>query len=194
MKILFYDFETTGLDPLSNEIITAGLINDKEHQFTFKPNKPTYGGESVHGISKFRAMQFSDRYDSLMKMLKLFTPDSYLCCYANPKQNKSIYLYDFAMLKAELYLLDYNLYLKFIRAFPKEKQIDMYHMAKAAYKNKEISGLKIKNKRASFSLDSLAQAFDIKFKHHNALEDARVTKEIFKRLSDITAIRYLSDI
>jgi DNA polymerase III epsilon subunit-like protein len=195
MKILFFDFETTGLCPFKNEIITAGVIDDKEHQFNFRPEKlSTYGGEEIHGISKEKALAFSERHQSLIAMLQLFTPDSYLCCYANPKQKKSVYLYDIAMLKGWLFQENYDLYQAFCRTFTMEKQIDVYSMAKEAHKNKQLYGLKKKGKKYSFSLDSLANAFNFEFKHHNAIEDVRVTKKIFEKLSEITPIRYLSDI
>lgn len=195
MKILFFDFETTGLCPFKNEIITAALIDNKEHQFSFRPEKLyTYGGEEIHGISKAKALTFPERHQSLVSMLQLFTPDSYLCCYANPKQKSGVYLYDIAMLKGWLFQENYDLYQAFCRSFPMEKQIDMYSMAKAAYKNKRLYGLKKMGKKYSFSLDSLAQAFDFDFKHHDALDDVRVTKKIFEKLSELTPIKYLSDI
>lgn len=200
MNYNFFDFETTDLSPFGAEIITACFIRTDEqgevlsqNNYRLKPYFPeSFGGTEIHGITKEQAMEFPDRKEVLAKMMQEFSGEVMPVCFANPNNKSGVYLYDFAIIKAELARWYYETYLKFCRLFPANKQINVHQMFKDAYQKGKINKIKRNKKnQPSYSLDSLAYAFDIPLEHHNAESDTMALYKGFIKLKKLTPIKKL---
>jgi DNA polymerase III epsilon subunit-like protein len=197
-NIAFIDLESTGFETFRHEIITlACIFQGKEQVFYFRPTHPdNYGAVEIHGITLEEAMEFPDRRSSWRDFYEFIKDANYLCCYSNNKDNKGmVYQFDIAHLKAELAIISYEKYLEFCRKFTPPKMIDVYQMAREAYRAGYLGNLKkTDNNRPRFSLDSLAQNFGLEFKHHDALEDVRVTKLVYEELKSLVDVKTIGDI
>lgn len=179
-----FDIETTGLDRWRNEIITlAYLVLDerlelvKESLLSFRPEEMQTWSEDaqrVHGITPRKASMYPERLHSLGELtstLMELSPDGgySAVCHALPMGSRCN-LFDVGFLFSEFFKHDQRC--TFYHLFPEEKFISTIFRGKKEALN--IFG--IPNQK----LDTWANKLNIKFSHHNALDDARVCAEVFK--------------
>lgn len=81
IKLLYFDTETTGLDPIKNDIIQiAGIIeidNEVKEEFNFKVQPHSYENISkealeVNGVTIEQMKEFPTPQETLSKLIKLF--------------------------------------------------------------------------------------------------------------------------
>lgn len=181
MNKVFVDFETSGKDPLRNDIIEFGAIVadealqalDEFHSYA-RPTESEWWdeeAEEVHGISKeFLVSQPSieNVISGFHKFLEQFAPLSFVC-----HSGHYPFVFDLAFLKSA--------YLKYLSPF------DLYSVigdpAFNAFstvnrsKNYARSVWGVENQKLSTWMNKLGIEDS---KHHSALFDARVCFEVFK--------------
>ncbi len=190
MKFTVLDFETTGLGPL-DEIITGHfhtfsrdgeMIDDLDVKL--KPTRWSYEAEAVHQIPKQIAMKFPDRLPVLRLVYSYIKKhqDSIFICHANHRnfnkgtKREAIGYFDWQMLSCNFFQMGDNAYWAYSKMTHEIDVISTHTIAK-----NKISLEK-------YRLNDLAHYYGHKFDHHNAKEDALVTKKVFMNMIDIKNI------
>lgn len=158
------DLETTGLNPRSDEIMEIGAVKtrdgkviDEFHTFV-KPNKLNKKSLNITGITEDMLKDAPDIMQVLPKLLE-FIKDSILVAHNAD--------FDMTFLKNILSKsgIEFN-----------PPYIDTLRLSQAL----------LRNKIKSFSLDKLVDHFGLgAFQHHRALDDARVTVNVFWKLIEL---------
>ncbi|MFW6121323.1 MAG: PolC-type DNA polymerase III, partial [Petrotogales bacterium] len=156
-----FDLETTGLDPVSDEIIEIGAVKMKNNKILdkfstlVKPTKPLSEiVQNITGINEKDLDEVPSIHDVFQEFLD-FCDGSILVAH-----NAS---FDYRFVRnavKEIYSREWN-----------PPYIDTLSLSKTLLKSK------------SYSLDNVVKRLKVgKFKHHRAMEDANVTAEVFKKL------------
>ena len=181
MKKIWVDCETTGLEAGVHALIQlAGLIEIggevvEEFNYRLKPIKGQMINPKalvVSGVTLDEIRAYRDSQDSYMEFLGLLEKyidrfdksDKFLWVGQNPR-------FDYGFVEA-LFNRYENPYLY---SFVSYHLIDIASIAMAL---KDAKRIELK----SLKLDSIAQAFDVQFEPHNALEDAKACREIYLRM------------
>lgn len=172
---LFFDLETTSLNPMTGEIITGYFIHTDnkltkraEFKLQTKPEVWSKDAEKVHGISKAKASTFPSLRESIDALMSWAPKTSTLVCHASYNFN---YYFDCAFLQMALHRLD-RTHDYWVR-FPNRKST--VTMARQVLKRQKGNDLK-----------SLCDKLNIKLeRHHDAKQDAIACYEVFKELSRI---------
>jgi len=101
------DFESTGLNPMQNEIITGYFLKENGEDYHFKSQVDKWGieAEFVHGITQNDCIDYPDK-DTAMKDLIAWLPKEFeMVVYANPRTQLGYMLYDVVLLKCAM--MDY---------------------------------------------------------------------------------------
>lgn len=188
MKVLYFDTETTGLDPVQNDIIElAGIVEingEIKEEFNFFSQPFSYENVSqealdIHGISIDTIKQFPAPDYLRIRLIKIL--GKYIDKY---NRNDKFYpagqnvRFDIDFLE-ENFKKNHDIY--FGSWFWRYK-IDLYDLS-AALHYKGI--LKIEN----LKLETLAKHFGVKLKAHDAMSDIRATREIIRIILD----RYIGE-
>ena len=185
MKILYFDTETTGLDPIRNDIIDLSLIieigGEVKHEESFKMQPFDYttveqGALDTHGMTVEQMKTFENPVESYRRIVELF--------------GKYVNKYD----KADrFYPAGYNcqfdinfLVQLFKKADPTNKfglgswikwcLFDMMQQLR-----NEIFLLGGNSPYDNFKLSTVAAKHGIELKAHDALSDIRATRELIQR-------------
>lgn len=184
MKFTVIDFETTGLGPL-DEIITGFFVTFNRNGETIdeldvklKPTRWSIEAEAIHKIPRTVANKFPDRLIGLREIAKYIKKhnDSIYICHANHRNGKTVGYFDWEMLRCNFFQAGDNAH---------------WYFSKLAHQIIIISTHTIAKNKISlekYRLSDLAFHYGFQFNHHNAKEDAMVTKKIFERLIDIKKI------
>ncbi|MFA5128540.1 MAG: 3'-5' exonuclease [Patescibacteria group bacterium] len=184
MKIIYFDTETTGLNPVVNDIIQfAGIIEidgEEKERFDFKLQPFSYeninqSAMSVHGITAEQLKNFDSPGEAYNKIISIFDKyidkydknDKFIVCGYNVKfdvdflkeffsKNKNNYLFSyFGVVKDPLPVLGYL---------------------------KSINKIDCEN----LKLESVCKIFGIEiFNAHNALADIDATRSVIKKVDEI---------
>lgn len=184
IKLLYFDTETTGLDPIKNDIIQiAGIIeinNVVKEEFDFKTQPHSYENVSkealeVNGITIEQLKTYPMPQETLCKLIKLF--DKYVFKYN--KQDKFFpigqnipfdvnFLFEFCKKCKFNYLGSY---------LDHHKGDTMALLMALMVQGKiPVSGIKLENACKELGVE-LVDA-------HNALADIRATRLLWKKLSE----------
>ncbi|MFN3692069.1 MAG: PolC-type DNA polymerase III, partial [Fervidobacterium sp.] len=158
------DLETTGLNPRSDEIMEIGAVKakngeilDEFHTFV-KPSKLNKRSLEITGITE-EMLEGAPSIQEVIPNLLEFLKDSVIVAHNAD--------FDVAFLKNNFakYNIDFN-----------PPYIDTLRLSQAL----------LRSRLKSFSLDKLADYFDLgKFQHHRALDDAKVTVYVFWKLIEL---------
>jgi len=171
-KELYLDCETTGLDPIQNEILTLGIIIridgmiKEEKNICMKPERSEVSPRitEITGITKSQADMYGSKkagYTDLIVLLdkyvdKFNKQDKYLGIGYNVNFDKSFLQTFFHEFKND-YLFSY--FFGFM---------DIYEISKWLKKNGKIDSPNLK-------LETLIEKYSLATKAHNSLEDAKAT-------------------
>lgn len=184
MKILWFDTETTGLDPVRNDIITlAGIIEidkqivDKIYLKIQPTNWDSISEEAlkINGITKEELKSFDSPRAAHQKLT------AWLSKYCNKFDSKDKY-------QPAGYNVTFDTL--FLGEFFK-KVGDKYYGSWVDYHKLDVATLAMflhltgKIKLESYKLVSLAKYFGIEFDAHNAQADIEVTREICYKMMEI---------
>lgn len=188
MKVLYFDTETTGLDPVQNDIIQiAGMVEiDGEIKEEFNLLSQPFSYENVsqealdiHGISIDTIKQFPKPEFLRLRLIKIFS--KYI-----DKYNRNDKFYPAGQnIQFDLHFLEEN--------FKKNNDIyfgswlwryclDLYSLSTILRYKKILNTENLK-------LETLAKHFGVELKAHNAINDIRATREIIRIILD----RYIID-
>lgn len=182
MKILYFDVETTGLDPIQNDIVQlAGLIENNgvvEEEFDIKMqplNYDTIDKDSfrITGLSVEKLKTYPKSNESFEKFLDILS--KYIDRY-----NKA----------DKLYSCGYNIHFdleflsklaiknnyEYLGAFLNWRRLDPLTML-------HLMDFQGKIKLPDYKLETVCKHFNIPLNEsHNAIEDIRATRILFKKL------------
>lgn len=188
MKVLYFDTETTGLDPVKNDIIQlAGMVEidgkiKEEFNFFCQPfsyENIAQEALNVHSISIDTIKGFPKPETLRIRLIQLM--GKYI-----DKYNREDKFYAAGMNAGfDLGFLSKNFQKsndKFCFSWFWGHALDLYELA-VILKYKGI--LNIEN----LKLETLAKHFKVKLKAHNAMSDIRATREIMRIIMD----RYITE-
>lgn len=183
MKI-FCDFESTGKNCYTAEIITGFFLKEDGSYYEFNSvvNKWSPEAEAIHGISLAENILMEKQEIAYPKLLEWLPKDFTFICYANPRSELGYLLYDDVLFKMNL--------LNFLGLDRQEElplkynTISVHSMAKEAAKNGLF--IPIRNKetnRESFrQIDVYKALFNSTYKAHDAKEDVIAMTRIYKEI------------
>ena len=183
-KVLYFDVETTGLDPVKQDIIQiAGLIeidNVVVEEFEFKvapvnPENATPEALDVHGYDLVTIMQFPPHSHVYNSLIELFS--KYIDKYNKAdKFTPAGYNVRFDMDFLKNFFLKHND--KYFGSWFNYKMVDplpVLHYAEWAQK------ISLEN----YKLVTVCERFGIELQAHDALSDIRATREVLLHLSNL---------
>lgn len=187
MKVIHFDTETTGLDPVKNDIIQiAGIIEIDgvvKEEFDFRIQPVSYANIShealaVHGVTVEQMLTYMKPAEGYQKIIQIFGK------YVNKwdkadkftpaGQNVS---FDIDFLK-QFFLKNND---KYYGSWMNWDVIDLRYLATALKYAGAIDPV-------NFKLETIARLFGYEFNAHNALDDIRMTRILIHRLLDICVI------
>ena len=182
MKIIYVDCETTGLYPSKNELVQLAYIVEldghvvEEVEMKCRPEKPDISEEAlkVTGKTVEELMAYPDRkkqFKKFKKMLEKYIDpfrqaDKFTWVGQNPKFDID-FLVDFFKQNKEAYF----------GSWFDRRAIDTIMLGQV-FKYKGIWDPK------NFKLGTMCEALGIELDAHDALNDIRATRELFKRFTD----------
>jgi len=184
MKILYFDVETTGLDPVKNDIIQlAGLIEidgivKEEFEFKIAP---------LPDNIQFVSQEALDIHGYSLDAIRMFTPANIIYRQLTALFDKYISKYDKS---DKFYPAGYNVDfdLRFLREFF-VKQNDKYFgsYVNSFYQLDPLNVLKFMHAMGlvnypDYKLATIAQAKGIELTAHDAMSDIKATRMIIKEL------------
>lgn len=189
--ILFCDFETTGKNPYSDEIIEGyfelhqdGELVDNYH---FQSQTINWSHEAflVHGIT-FEEMKTYPQKDHALEMLIDWLPlghDVNFCCYANPNNIDGFYYFDYVILKMQMGYYDKRFLERPI--FAGDKKLDVYNMAKECEKLGLYPAIiNPQSGRKQFSQQKVYEAlFEESYDAHRSYNDVKALTRIYYELT-----------
>jgi len=104
---IFYDAETTGINPYCSEIIEAFFYISKDNFFHLKcrPDDWSYEAEEIHKIPEHVAMCYPEKKEAFRDLLKWLPNNFRFVTYANKNTELGHINFDVAILVNELSLL-----------------------------------------------------------------------------------------
>jgi len=174
VEFTIVDFETTGLDVYTDEIIeigavklTGGFITESFHTFVKANRIMSSRSRQITGITDEQIESGLTPEDALTQLLDFIGNSVFVAHNAN---------FDYPMLKSNV-----KRYLN--------EDVELFVLDTL-----KLSRRYLATKLKSFSLDKVANYFGLKFEHHNALEDAKVTAEILQKILYSNEIKTLKDV
>lgn len=194
MANIFIDFESTGVNPYTSEIIEGYFLKEDGSDFLMKcrPYKWSKEAERIHGIKKETADQYGSFKDEFRRLLKWLPKEFTFVCYANPNTDKGYVHYDYTLLYNSVHILFCHQLEKddLWWSFRNEYKITPYSvhtLAKESHNNGNITvplTIKAGNKKRSqdFSQENIARILGYEYKTHNCIEDVKALKFIYEEL------------
>jgi len=174
LEFTVVDFESTGLDIYTDEIIeigatklVGGFITDTFHTYVKANKKISKRASEITGITDSQLQDAMDPVETLEKLIEFIGNSVFVAHNA---------AFDYSILKSNV-----KRYLN--------RDIDYLVLDTLKLSRKYLA-----DKLKSFSLDRVASYFGIEFKHHNAAEDSKVTAEILQKILYSNGIKSLSDV
>lgn len=183
---MFLDLETTSKNPNTTEILTAYLRTRRLSDFRiidnvqlcFRPEKYIHDSFSIHGITEVQANSFDDKSVSIGRLFRYIDnhkSDSFLCCHANHHAYGNYGYFDEQVIRQVAFSHSAEGYYWYLKQ--QLKWVSTHTIAK--------NTIYMKN----YSLNNVADYFNIEFNHHNAKSDVEAMEKIFRNLvpDDISA-------
>ena len=182
---IYFDCETTGLNPYCSELITAFFYIDDDNTFELKarPLDWSYEAQQIHKISLEDAMNFPEKKHSYRELLKWLPKNFRFITFVNKNTELGIINFDVALLVNELNLLGTpNYWLE--NTLGMKQPISVHTIARQLgskgnfrpYVNPETN-------RASYSQVNVYKAlFGETYNAHDAKEDVMALVRIHKEL------------
>lgn len=188
---IFFDLETTGLNPHTCEIIEAYFEkeNGEALHFYARPAKWSEEAEAIHGFSREETRTFPKLSEGLKKLESWLPREPFnFVCYVNPKSNivdngvggnthLGYYHYDVACLKQAFF--DAGKYFWFMQTF-KFTPVSVLELVKRCYALGLIHIHRKNNGRVSFSQENVAASLGISYNSHKADEDVKAMRKIYE--------------
>lgn len=189
MNKLFFDIETTGLNPYTAEILTGCFILlDKENnyidEYEFKSQVDTWSesAEKIHKISFSESSTYPSKRQALDGFTRWLSGLPLFECYlfANPNTELGYLFYDVATLQMQL--MNYlNVNRVEQQPFAPQKIISVYTLAKDL--KDYYTPVKNTSGRASYSQPNVYKAlFNESYDAHNAKADVMAMIRIYNKL------------
>ena len=185
-SILYFDLETTGINPYTNEIITGYFehLIDGEFVDSFllqsQVNQWCSDAEKIHGISCDEMNQYQkkgDALDSLVEFLSGVSPFD-ACLFANPNTPLGFMYFDVATLQMEL-MNHLGVDRLEWQPFKPQNIINVYQLAKDGAKRGYFTPIKSSKGRVSYSQENIyAAIFNEKYNAHNCVDDVKAMQRI----------------
>lgn len=183
---VFFDCETTGINPYCNEIIEAYFyVNDDiNYYYKAKPDSWNEDAEKVHKISYAQALTYPDKKEALSdlaKWLKQFKSFRFIT-YANKNTELGVINYDVCALWNEFNLQGYSQYF-LENKLGMKAPLSVHDTAKYCAKNGYFTPIRRKSGRQSFTQENVFFAlFGEKYNAHNAKNDVLALVKIYNKL------------
>jgi len=187
---VYYDAETTGINPYHSEIIEAFFYISKDNFFHLKcrPDIWSYEAEKVHNIPEYVAMTYPKKKDAFRELLKWLPNNFRFITYANKNTELGFLNFDVAILVNELNLLGYkNYYLE--NVYNMKPNLSVHTMAREAASRRLFLPIRKKSKTGKM-IQSLSQEnvymalFGANYDGaHDAKKDVMALIEIYNKLT-----------
>ena len=190
IKKIYFDCETTGINPYCDEIIEAYFKvydeNDNfldDYYFRSKVNFWSYEAQAIHGISYDNMLTFPSKSQAFRDLLKWMPEHFYFITYVNKNTELGTINFDVAILENELNLLGCPFY------YLKNKKrmrhpISVHDIARECSANKLFKPIMNKQtNRAKLGQEHVFHAlFGYKYNAHRAQDDVNALVKIHQRL------------
>ena len=185
---VFFDCETTGINPYCSEIITAFFYIDDNnfYEYKAKPLLWSHEAELIHGITFNEACTYPEKSIAINKLINWFAnthTDSFRFLTYVKKETELGYInFDVAILANELDLNGYPFYYLENKLNMKQP-LSVYDTAKWCAKRGYFTPIRGKSGRQSFSQVNVHKAlFKYDYEAHDAKEDVLALVRIHKEL------------
>lgn len=184
---IFADFETTGINPMQDEIITGYFVNNTTGEiFDFKSqvNKWSDEAEKIHKISESEMHTYPTKDYAYQELLKWLPGEFELVCYANQNTMHGFVTFDYAILKMEI--MD-HLGIYHEHQLPNRfSSYSVHALAKQCAKEGFFTPFRNeKTKRESFKQELVySTLFGKTYNAHSAQVDTEVMIEIYTELNN----------
>lgn len=182
------DTEFTTFDKIGGDVLSAAFVEildnytlGRESIYYFKPRSAKYfteAAQAVHGISYFKAMTFPDPKKSCIDILHWLTPikNYFPLDFVNHGNGKLDYRWMLETYKRADLQSSYN------KAFMESRVHNTIAMAKeylAHIPESKVINPVNQKLYTRYSLRNIADFYNIKLDHHEALSDARACAQIY---------------
>ena len=183
---VFFDCETTGVNPYCAEVITAFFYIDDNTYYEYKarPLEWSYEAEQIHGITYGEANLYPDKSIAIKNLINWFSNigSFRLITYANKNTELGVINFDVACLWTELNLLGYKQYF-LENELGMKAPLSVHDTAKYCAKNGYFTPIRGKSGRQSFTQENVFFAlFGEKYNAHNAKDDVLALVKIYNKL------------
>lgn len=187
MEKIFCDFESTGTNPYTAEVITGFFLKEDGDSYDFKSQVISWSDEAsqIHKITYEEMLSYPEKKDAMDGLVNWLPGVFEMVVYANPQTKLGYLLYDVVLLKMNL-MNYYNV--------DKESQLpftilgtSVHTLARACHNLGLFEPIKNEStNRYSFSQQNVYRAlFDSYYNAHNAKSDVLAMKRIYDRLNHI---------
>lgn len=191
---IFLDCETTGVNPLTSEIIEAyfalqdykGDIIDSYH-YKAKVNKWCDQAAEIHKIPYSTMISYPDKEKAIDDLLAWLPNEFDITIYVNPNTELGKVYFDKAILENEV-MLTKDIMFSGSMPFKIHKIYNVYELAKEAWKKNAFTPIKSDKGRASFSQENVYKAlFNETYKAHNCVDDVNALIRIYQKLENVSS-------
>lgn len=185
---VFFDCETTGINPYCSEIITAFFYIDEYTSYEYKAKPLIWSAEAqaIHGITYQEACFYPEKSIAINNLINWFAntiSDSFrFLTYVKKETELGHINFDVAILANELDLNGYPFYYLENKLNMKQP-LSVYDTAKWCAKQGYFTPIRGKSGRQSFSQLNVHKAlFNYCYDAHDAKEDVYALVRIYKEL------------
>lgn len=183
---VFFDCETTGINPYCSEIIEAYFYVNDDVNYHYKARPLTWSNEAqaIHGISYASASLYPDKSIAIENLINWIAKlDSFrLITYTNKQTELGYINFDVAILCNELDLNGYPFY-TLERKYKMKTPLSVHETAKWCAKQGYFTAIRGASGRQSFTQENVYKAlFNQEYNLHDAKEDVLALVRIYKEL------------
>lgn len=186
MISVFFDCETTGINPYVAEIIEMFFYIDDNNTYHYKarPLEWSNEAEQIHKISYAQASLYPDKSIAIKNLINWFSNigSFRLITYTNKQTELGYINFDVAILCNELDLNGYPFY-TLERKYKMKHPLSVHETAKWCAKQGYFTPVRGASGRQSFSQENVYKAlFKETYNAHNAKEDVLALVKIYNEL------------
>lgn len=184
---IFFDCETTGINPYCSEIITAFFYIDDNNTYEYKarPLQWSKNAELIHNISYAEASLYPDKSEALTNLINWLPNTSKgfrFITYTNKNTELGFINFDVAILCNELDLNGYPFY-TLENKYNMKTPLSVHETAKWCAKQGYFTPVRGASGRQSFSQENVHKSlFKFGYNSHDAKEDVLALVRIYKEL------------
>jgi DNA polymerase III epsilon subunit-like protein len=186
MKNVFFDCETTGINPYCSEIIEAYFYvnDDVNYYYKARPLEWSNEAQAIHGISYASASLYPDKSIAINNLINWFSNigSFRLITYTNKQTELGYINFDVAILCNELDLNGYPFY-TLERKYKMKPPLSVHETAKWCAKQGYFTAIRGASGRQSFTQENVYKAlFNQEYNSHAAKEDVLALVKIYNEL------------